>query len=76
VQKLIFVQEAQGQAMSDREASEALAAMVEIMIDEANAGMLRALRAQGYGSPRPEVPTEPASLYCVRHAYSTWSERY
>lgn len=59
VQKLIVVQAAQGQAMSDREAREALAVMGEIMIDEASAGMLRALHAQGYGSPRPEVPTEP-----------------
>lgn len=58
VRKLIVVQAAQGPAMSDREAREALAVMGEIMIDEANAGALRALHAQGFGSPRPDVPRE------------------
>lgn len=41
------------------EAREALAVMGEIMIDEASAGMLRALHAQGYGSPPPDLPQEP-----------------
>lgn len=59
VRKLIVAQAAQGPAMSDREAREALALMGEIMIDEVNAGALRALHAQGFGSPRPEVPREP-----------------
>ncbi len=59
MQKLIVVQAAQGQAMSDREARESLAVMGEIMIDEANAGVLRALHAQGYGSRKPEIPSEP-----------------
>ena len=58
-QKLIVVQAAQGQAMSDREAREALAVMGEIMIDEANTGVLRALHAQGFGSRKPEIPGEP-----------------
>lgn len=59
VQKLIVVQAAQGQAMSDREAREALAVMGEIMIDEANVGVLRALHAQGFGSRKPQIPSEP-----------------
>ena len=56
--RLIVVQAAQGQAMSDKEARAALAVMGEIMVDDANVGVLRALHAQGFGSPRPEVPRE------------------
>lgn len=59
VRRLISSQAAQDRKMSDAEAREALAVMGEIMIDEANAGLLRALHAQGYGSPPPEVPKEP-----------------
>ena len=59
VRRFIVAQAAAGHAMSETEAREALAVLGEIMIDEASTGMLRALHAQGYGSPQPEVPREP-----------------
>lgn len=59
VRRFIVAQAAAGHAMSEREAREALAVLGEIMIDDANAGVLRALHAQGFGSRKPEMPSEP-----------------